>query len=111
MQTHRRRSPVRVALTSKEKDIERIVSTRKTNPIHEQRRVMGSQRRTLERFHKFQKIPWHNTDECHSKQSLLDETKASRLDVDSDSDSELENGKQIIDTKPSVTITTTKVQP
>ena len=25
----------------------------------------------------FHKSPWHNTDECHSKQSLLDEIKVS----------------------------------
>jgi hypothetical protein len=42
---------------------------------------------------------------------LLAKTKASGLDVDSDFDSEPENGKQIIDAEPSVTIATTKVQP
>jgi hypothetical protein len=60
---------------------------------------------------KFHKIPWHNTDKCFSKQSLLAKTKSSRSNDDSDSDSELEKGKQIIDAKPSVTISTTKVHP
>jgi hypothetical protein len=37
--------------------------------------------------------------------------KSSESDVDSDFDSELNKGKQIIDAEPSVTIATTKVQP
>jgi hypothetical protein len=40
----------------------------------------------------------------------LAETKASGLNSDSDSDSELEKGKQFIDSKPSITIATTKFQ-
>jgi hypothetical protein len=42
---------------------------------------------------------------------LLVETKTSDSDVDSNSDSELNESKQITDTEPSVAITTTKVQP
>jgi hypothetical protein len=41
-------SMVRVALTPREKDRERMASPRTTSPSHQQRRVMGSQRRTLE---------------------------------------------------------------
>jgi hypothetical protein len=41
----------------------------------------------------------------------VDEVKASESDVDSDSKAELERGRQIIDTKPSATIATTKLQP
>jgi hypothetical protein len=39
---------VRVALTPKLKDRERMENHRITNPNHQQIRVMGSQRRTLE---------------------------------------------------------------
>jgi hypothetical protein len=42
---------------------------------------------------------------------LLVETEATGLDVDSDSDFEPEKGRWIIDVKPSVNITTTKVHP
>jgi hypothetical protein len=35
----------------------------------------------------FHKIPWHNTDECHSKQSLVVEIKDKELNLDSESDS------------------------
>jgi hypothetical protein len=59
----------------------------------------------------YHKIPWHNTEECHSKQSLMVELKASESEVDSDSESNPEGGKWIIDVEPSATIATTKVQP
>jgi hypothetical protein len=34
----------------------------------------------------FHKSPWHNTADCHSKQSLVAEVKASESDADSDSE-------------------------
>jgi hypothetical protein len=59
----------------------------------------------------YHKIPWHNTEECRSKQSLMAKLKASESEVDSDSESNPEGGKQIIDVEPSATVATTKVQP
>jgi hypothetical protein len=59
----------------------------------------------------FHKIPWHNTDECHSKQSLVAKMKASESEAGSDSESDPDKGKWIIDTEPSATVTTTKVHP
>jgi hypothetical protein len=41
----------------------------------------------------------------------VDELKASELEVDSDSESNPEGGKRIINAEPSATITATKVQP
>jgi hypothetical protein len=58
----------------------------------------------------YHKIPWHNTEECFSKQSLMAERKDSKSEDDSDSESNLEGGKQIVDVEPSSTISTTKVQ-
>jgi hypothetical protein len=46
-----------------------------------------------------------------SKQSLVAKVKASESDVGSDSESELERGRQIIDAEPSATVATTKLQP
>jgi hypothetical protein len=40
----------------------------------------------------FHKSPWHNTVDCHSKQSLVAKVKASELDAGSDSELELERG-------------------
>jgi hypothetical protein len=57
------------------------------------------------------KIPWHNTDECHSKQSLVAELKASESNTSSDSESDPDKGKWIIDAEPSAIVTTTKVHP
>jgi hypothetical protein len=57
----------------------------------------------------YHEIPWHNTDEFCSKQSLMDELKASELEGDSDSESNPKGGKRIIDVKSSDTVATTKV--
>jgi hypothetical protein len=57
------------------------------------------------------KIPWHNTDECCSKHSLVVDLKAYELEVDYNSESNPVGGNQIIYVEPSATVTTTKVQP
>ena len=59
----------------------------------------------------FHKSPWHNTDECRTKQSLVAKMKSSEFDPDFDSDLEMDKGKLIIDAKPSATVTTTQIQP
>jgi hypothetical protein len=41
----------------------------------------------------YHKIPWKNTKECLSKQSLVAKMKASESEVDSESESNLEGGK------------------
>ena len=55
----------------------------------------------------FQKSPWHNTNECRTKKSLVAEMKALELDLYSNSDSKMDKGNQIIDVEPSATIATT----
>jgi hypothetical protein len=59
----------------------------------------------------FHKIPWHNTDECRSKQSLVAEVKDKELNPDSESDPENNEKRQIIDADPTATVTTTTIQP
>ena len=58
----------------------------------------------------FHKIPWHKTVDFRSKQSLVAEVKSSKSDAGSDSKLELERGRRIIDTEPSTTVGTTKLQ-
>lgn len=62
----------------------------------------------------FHKGPTHNTSECPTKQSLVDELTASELDACSDyeleTDKRNDKGKHIIDGEPSSTISTTKIQ-
>jgi hypothetical protein len=83
---------------------------RTTIPSHKQRKVMRRQRKTLGSG--VNSIsPWHNTDECHSKQSLVAELKASKLEACSNSKLVLDKGKQIINVEPSAIIATTNVQP
>jgi hypothetical protein len=59
----------------------------------------------------FHKIPWHNTDECRSKQSLVAEIKDKESNPDSESDSENTGRRQIIDADPTAIVTTTTIQP
>jgi hypothetical protein len=59
----------------------------------------------------FHKSPWHNTVDYRSNQSLVAKVKASESDVDYDSEPEPERGRWIIDTEPSATVATTKLQP
>ena len=63
----------------------------------------------MEKGCEYHKIPSHNTEKCRSKQSLVAKIKASELEVDSDSESNLEGGKRIINVEPSAIVTTTKV--
>jgi hypothetical protein len=59
----------------------------------------------------FHKIPWHNTDECRSKQSLVAEIKDREPNPDSESDSENTDKEQIIDADPSAIVATATIQP
>jgi non-homologous end joining protein Ku len=59
----------------------------------------------------FHKIPWHNTDECHSTQSLVDELKEKELRPKSYSDSDNNKRIQIIDAKLTAIVATTTIQP
>jgi hypothetical protein len=56
----------------------------------------------------------HNTSECHAKQSLVAELKASESDAGSESELEPDKGndrgKQIIDAEPNTIVATTKIQ-
>ena len=61
----------------------------------------------------FYKIPWHNTNECHSRQSLVAEIKSSESDPDFDSEpnaTTAHNGRQIIDADPTATVATAHIQ-
>jgi len=59
----------------------------------------------------YHRIPWHNTEECYSKQSLVAELKASNSEASSDSKSNSEGGKRITDVEPISTVATTRFWP
>jgi hypothetical protein len=59
----------------------------------------------------FHKIPWNNTNECRSKQSLVAEIKDKEPNLDSKSDSENIGRRHIIDVDPTATVTTATIQP
>jgi hypothetical protein len=59
----------------------------------------------------FHKSPWHNTDECFSKQSSVAEIKDKEPNHDSESDSGNTGKGQIIDADPTAIVATTTIQP
>jgi hypothetical protein len=58
----------------------------------------------------FHKIPRHNTDECHSKQSLVAEIKEKNPNTDSKSILENNGIRSIIDANPTTIVTTATIQ-
>jgi hypothetical protein len=58
----------------------------------------------------FHKIPWHNIDECRSKQSLVAEVKYIEPNLDSESNPKNIENKQIINAYPIATVATTTIQ-
>ena len=54
---------------------------------------------------------WHNTNECHSKQSLVAKIKDKESNPDSKYDSKNTGKRQIIDVDPIAIVTTTTIQP
>jgi hypothetical protein len=71
----------------------------------------GKTKKDTEKWCDFHKIPWHNTDECRSKQSLVAEIKDKEPNPDSESDSENTGKGQIIDADPTAIVATTTIQP
>jgi hypothetical protein len=65
----------------------------------------------MRKWCEYHQIPWHNIEECRSKKSPVVELKASKSEVDSDSQSNLEGGNQIINVEPSSIVSTIKVHP
>jgi hypothetical protein len=71
----------------------------------------GKTKKDTRKWCDFHKIPWHNTDECHSKQSLVAEIKDKELNPDSESDFENIGKRQIIDADPTAIVATATIQP
>jgi hypothetical protein len=108
LQIHNNKSMVKVALTHRTRD-KKEIQPQDNHSKPQEKKGNGKTKKDTGKWCEFHKIPWHNTDECHSKQSLLVSLKKRSWNPDSESDSE--QGKWIIDAEPSATITTTKIQP
>jgi hypothetical protein len=67
-------SMVKVALTHRTRDRARRSNLKENLSKPHKKKGNGKSKKTL-KVCDFHKIPWHNTDECHSKQSLLVELK------------------------------------
>jgi hypothetical protein len=71
----------------------------------------GKTKKDTEKWCDFHKSPWHNTDECRSKQSLVAKIKDKEPNPDSKFDSENTGKRQIIDADPIAIVATTAIQP
>jgi hypothetical protein len=60
----------------------------------------GKMKKDTRKWYDFHKIPYHNTNECLSKKSLVASIKDKEPNPDSKSDSENNGKRQIIDTDP-----------
>jgi hypothetical protein len=80
-----------VAPTHTTRDKENMATLKNTIPSCNTRREMR-RRRNTRKWCEYHKIPWHNSEECHSNQSLVAEMKASKSGVDSDYESNPKGG-------------------
>jgi hypothetical protein len=106
LQTPHSRRREKVTPTHTKRDREKVSTIRKTSLSHNIRTTMRRRRRTWENG-----VNRHNTEECHSKQSLVAKLKGSVSEADSNSESNPEGGEKIIYVELSATVTTTKVKP
>jgi hypothetical protein len=71
----------------------------------------GKSKKDTRKWCDFHNIPWNNTDEYRSIQSLVAELKDKYPNPDLDPDLENDQRRQIIDAEPTAIITTTTIQP
>jgi len=88
-----------------------MVTLKRTIPRQKPKKGDEKSKKDTGKWCEYHKIPWNNTEECCSKQSLVSKTKGSESEGDSNSESNPEGGKRIIDAEPNAIVATTKVQP
>jgi hypothetical protein len=71
----------------------------------------GKTKKDIGNWYHFHKFPWHNTDKCHSKKSLVVKIKEKELNPDSETYSENNRRRQIIDVDPTSIVTTAIIHP
>jgi hypothetical protein len=77
----------------------------------QEKKGQGKTKKDTEKLYDFYKSPWHNTDDCRSKYSLVVAIKDKELNPDSKSDSENTGKRQIIDADPTAIVATAAIQP
>jgi hypothetical protein len=71
----------------------------------------GKTKKDTRKWCDFHKMPWHNTDECRSKQSLVVEIKDKESNPDSKYDSKNIDRRQIINADPTDIVAAIEIQP
>jgi hypothetical protein len=102
LQIHNNQSMTKKTLTN---------SLPKTQSKPQEKKGHGKTKKDIRKWCDFQKSPWHNTDECRSKKSLMAKIKDKEPNPDSESDSENTGKRQIIDADPTAIVATAAIQP
>jgi hypothetical protein len=96
LQTPHNRSREKAAPTHKTRDIANIGHSQYNQSKPQPKKGNEKLNKDTRKWCEYHKIPWHNTEECRSKKSLVVELKDSKSEEDSDSESNPERGKRII---------------
>ena len=97
MQMHHSRRQAEAVSTYRPKGRAKITILLNTPSKPQMKKGNGKVKKDTWKWCELHKSPWHNTDECRAKQSLVAEMKSSKLDSESDSKTEPDKGKWIID--------------
>jgi hypothetical protein len=111
LKIHHNKIMEKETLTHRMKDISKEGQPQEIQSKTQEKKGNKKSKKDTGKWCEFHKIPWHNTDECHSKQSLVVELKEKESEPDLDFDSKHNKGKQIIDAEPTATIMATTIQP
>jgi hypothetical protein len=83
LQIHNKKSMIKMTLTNR-------LPENHSKPL--ENKGHGKTKKDIGNWYDFHKFPWHNTDECHSKKSLVVKIKEKELNPDSETYSE-NNGR------------------
>jgi hypothetical protein len=95
LQTPHSQSREKVAPTHTARDREKMATLQDNQSKMQHKKGNEKMKKDTGKWCEYHKIPWHNTEECHSKKSLVVEMKASESEVDSDSESNPKEGSRL----------------
>jgi hypothetical protein len=111
LQTPHSRIKAKESPTHKKRDKANMVTLKRTIPRQKPKKGDEKLKKDTGKWCEYHKIPWNNTEDCRSKQSLVAELKSCKSEEDSDSKSNPKRGNQIIDVEPNSNVATTKFHP
>ena len=99
----------RARASRRKKDRAKVDHPRTTHLKPQTKNGNGKIKKDMGKWFEFHKCSPHNTHECCTSKSFVVELKALESYAGSESEPDLNKGKQIIDAEPSATVATTRV--